>query len=230
MTQGPHAGRRVGDHRLARHRVRRDRPLGDDRRPMITADPMDVPHVDELRLHAGEPGEGQGADRQLSAGPAGERGDRRCSIWRSASSGWLPRAAMDEVAELLDMAPIRVYEVATFYTMFNLKPVGQVPAPGLHHDAVLAARLGRRGATPARSMLGIGIGETTPDGQFSLQEVECLGACVNAPVAADRRRLLRGPRRRRDQAGARRLQRGETPEARPADRPPDVGARSAATT
>ena len=58
--------------------------------------------------------------------------------------GWLPRAAMDEVAELLDMAPIRVYEVATFYTMFNLKPVGQVPAPGLHHDAVLAARLGRR--------------------------------------------------------------------------------------
>ena len=87
---------------------------------------------------------------------------------------------MDEVAKLLDMAPIRVYEVATFYTMFQLKPVGQVPAAGLHHDAVLAARLGR-GDEGLPAQLGIGIGETCRR-QFTLSEVECLGACVNAPI------------------------------------------------
>jgi NADH-quinone oxidoreductase E subunit len=95
--------------------------------------------------------------------------------------GWLPRAAMDKVAAMLEMAPIRVYEVATFYTMLNLRPVGKhlfqicttTPCWLRGSDAVVAACTGT---------LGIGIGETTPDGQFSLMEVECLGACVNAPV------------------------------------------------
>ena len=94
---------------------------------------------------------------------------------------WLPRAAMDHVAELLDMAPIRVYEVATFYTMFNLRPVGRhffqicttTPCWLRGSDEVVAA---------CHRKLGIGIGETTADGLFSLREVECLGACVNAPV------------------------------------------------
>jgi NADH-quinone oxidoreductase E subunit len=95
--------------------------------------------------------------------------------------GWLPRAAMDHVAEILEMAPIRVYEVATFYTMFNLRPVGRyllqacttTPCWLRGSDAVLET---------CESKLGIGIGGTTPDGLFTLVEVECLGACVNAPI------------------------------------------------
>jgi len=94
---------------------------------------------------------------------------------------WLPRAAMDVVAELLGMPRIRVYEVATFYTMFNLKPVGEhffqicttTPCWLRGSDAVVAA---------CKKKLGIGIGETTKDGKFTLREVECLGACVNAPI------------------------------------------------
>jgi NADH-quinone oxidoreductase subunit E len=95
--------------------------------------------------------------------------------------GWLPRAAMDYVAGVLDMAPIRVYEVATFYTMLNLRPVGRyllqacttTPCWLRGSDAVVAA---------CEKKLGIGIGDSTEDGLFSLIEVECLGACVNAPI------------------------------------------------
>ena len=94
---------------------------------------------------------------------------------------WLPRAAMDYVAGLLDMAPIRVYEVATFYTMFNLQPVGKwffqicttTPCWLRGSDDVMKT---------CESKLGIHMGETTADMQFSLREVECLGCCVNAPV------------------------------------------------
>jgi NADH-quinone oxidoreductase E subunit len=94
---------------------------------------------------------------------------------------WLPRAAMDAVAEMLGMARIRVYEVATFYTMFNLKPVGEhfiqicttTPCWLRGSDDVVAA---------CKKKLGIGIGKTTKDGKFTLKKVECLGACVNAPI------------------------------------------------
>jgi NADH-quinone oxidoreductase E subunit len=95
--------------------------------------------------------------------------------------GWLTTAAMDYVAGMLDMAPIRVYEVATFYTMYNLKPVGKhhvqvctnLPCWLRGSDAVVAA---------CKHTLGIGMGETTEDGKFTLSEAECLGACVNAPM------------------------------------------------
>jgi NADH-quinone oxidoreductase subunit E len=95
--------------------------------------------------------------------------------------GWLPRAAMDYVASLLHMAPIRVYEVATFYTMFNLRPVGKyllqacttTPCWLRGSDEVVAA---------CEKKLGIRMGETSADGLFTLVEVECLGACVNAPI------------------------------------------------
>jgi len=97
------------------------------------------------------------------------------------NSGWLPRAAMDYIAGLLEMAPIRVYEVATFYTMFNLRPVGRyllqacttTPCWLRGSDAVVEA---------CERKLGISMGGTTPDGLFTLVEVECLGACVNAPI------------------------------------------------
>lgn len=95
--------------------------------------------------------------------------------------GWLPRAAIAAVSELLDMAEIRVFEVATFYSMFNLEPVGRnlvlicttTPCWLCGSDEVVAA---------ARRTLGIDLGETTEDGAFTLRELECLGACVNAPV------------------------------------------------
>jgi len=94
---------------------------------------------------------------------------------------WLPRAAMDYVAGLLDMAPIRVYEVATFYSMFNLEPVGKfffqicttTPCWLRGSDEVVKA---------CERKLGVHVGETSADGLFTLKEVECLGACVNAPI------------------------------------------------
>jgi NADH-quinone oxidoreductase E subunit len=94
---------------------------------------------------------------------------------------WLSRAAMDHVAGLLDLAPIRVYEVATFYTMFNLRPVGR------HFFQICTTTpCWLRGSSDVvqacERKLGIAIGETTADGLFTLKEVECLGACVNAPV------------------------------------------------
>jgi NADH-quinone oxidoreductase E subunit len=102
-------------------------------------------------------------------------------IAQEQHGGWLPRAAMDHVAQILEMAPIRVYEVATFYTMFNLRPVGRyllqacttTPCWLRGSDAVVQA---------CRSKLGIDVGGTTADGLFTLVEVECLGACVNAPI------------------------------------------------
>jgi NADH-quinone oxidoreductase E subunit len=97
------------------------------------------------------------------------------------SGGWLPLAAMHHVADLLEMPRIRVYEVATFYTMLNLRPVGRyllqacttTPCWLRGSDAVVAA---------CEKKLGIGIGGTSADGLFTLVEVECLGACVNAPI------------------------------------------------
>jgi len=95
--------------------------------------------------------------------------------------GWLPRAAMDRVAEMLEMAPIRVYEVATFYTMFNLRPAGRYLL-----QACTTTPCWLRGSEQVvdtcERKLGISLGGTTPDGLFTIVEVECLGACVNAPV------------------------------------------------
>jgi NADH-quinone oxidoreductase E subunit len=94
---------------------------------------------------------------------------------------WLPRAAMDVVADMLHMPRIRVYEVGTFYSMFNLRRVGKhffqicttTPCWLRGSDEVVKA---------CEKKLDITIGETTPDGLFTLTEVECLGACVNAPI------------------------------------------------
>ena len=96
--------------------------------------------------------------------------------------GWLPKTAIRAVARLLEMPEIRAFEVATFYTMFNLAPVGRhlvqlcrtTPCWLRGSDEVEAACLDH---------LGVALGETTADGAFTVVEVECLGACVNAPVA-----------------------------------------------
>ena len=97
------------------------------------------------------------------------------------NDNWLPRAAMDVVADMVGLAPMRVYEVATFYTMYNLKPVGKNFIQVCTNISCLL-----KGSDDVfkvcKKKLGIENGETTPDGQFTLLEVECLGACVNAPM------------------------------------------------
>ncbi|OQV12472.1 NADH dehydrogenase [ubiquinone] flavoprotein 2, mitochondrial [Hypsibius exemplaris] len=95
--------------------------------------------------------------------------------------GWLPISAMHKVAEIVDSPRMRVYEVATFYTMFNRQPMGK------HHIQVCTTTpcmlCGAEGVREhIKTKLGIKVGETTPDKMFTLSEVECLGACVNAPM------------------------------------------------
>ena len=101
---------------------------------------------------------------------------------RQTGSAWVPTAGMDAVARRLDMAPIRVYEVATFYFMFNLKPIGK-----WHLQVCTTTPCWLRGSdeitAACRAATGIqGWGETSADGLFTMTEVECVGACVNAPV------------------------------------------------
>ena len=95
--------------------------------------------------------------------------------------GWLSPEAMDHVASILDIQPIEVYEVATFYTMYNLKPVGkcviEVCRTGpcwLRGAEDIVAHIGKK--------LGIEEGETTSDGMFTLKTVECLASCGTAPM------------------------------------------------
>ena len=95
--------------------------------------------------------------------------------------GWLDVSTMDYVAELFKIQPIEVYEVATFYSMYNLKPVGKYifevcqtgPCMVSGSDNII---------NYIQQKLGIGIGETTGDGLFTLKVVECLGACGYAPM------------------------------------------------
>jgi NADH-quinone oxidoreductase subunit E len=95
--------------------------------------------------------------------------------------GWLSTETMDEVAKVLDMPPVAVYEVATFYSMYNLQQTGK-------YKITLCTCLpcGLQGALAAgdhlREKLGIDFNETTPDGRFTLKEGECMGACAMAPV------------------------------------------------
>jgi NADH-quinone oxidoreductase subunit E len=103
-------------------------------------------------------------------------------LWRAQEQcgGWLPRKAMEHVAELLGMANIRALEIATFYTMFNLEPVGQ-----FHVQLCGTTPCMLRGSEQLKEVCRRRIGEqlhVTADGKFSWIEVECLAACVNAPM------------------------------------------------
>jgi len=95
--------------------------------------------------------------------------------------GWLSSETLDEVAGYLGMPPVAVYEVATFYTMYNLKPTGKYKLTvctnlpcGLQGSLAAADHL--------KTRLGVDFNETTPDGKFTLKEGECMGACAMAPV------------------------------------------------
>ena len=95
--------------------------------------------------------------------------------------GWLDVPVMDYVAEILSITPIEVYEVATFYSMYNLKPVGKYVFEVCQTGPCML-----RGSddiiTYIQQKLGIKVGETTSDGLFTLKTVECLGACGYAPM------------------------------------------------
>ncbi len=101
---------------------------------------------------------------------------------RCTGSAWIPLQAMNEIAKRLEMAPIRVYEVASFYTMFNKRPIGRY-----HLQVCTTTPCWLRGSdevvSACKRETGINrFGETSTDGLFTLTEVECLGACANAPI------------------------------------------------
>jgi NADH-quinone oxidoreductase subunit E len=95
--------------------------------------------------------------------------------------GWLSAETMDYVAELLHIEPIEVYEVATFYSMYNLKPVGKYLFEVCHTGPCMVSGSDNI-IDYIKQKLNIGVGETTTDGLFTLKTVECLGACGYAPM------------------------------------------------
>ncbi len=122
-------------------------------------------------------------DREIAKYPADHRQSAVMAALAIAQDekGWLSAATMDFVAHYLGMAPVAVYEVATFYAMYNLKPIGA-------YKITICTNLpcALQGATDSaqylKEKLGIDFGETTADGLFTLQEGECMGACGDAPV------------------------------------------------
>ncbi|GAB1720359.1 MAG: NADH dehydrogenase subunit E [Nitrosospira sp.] len=122
-------------------------------------------------------------DRELTKYPSDQKQSAVMSALAIAQDekGWLATETMDFVAQYLGMPPIAVYEVATFYNMYNLQPLGR-------HKITICTNLpcALSGANEAvvhvQKKLGIGFNETTADGQFTLKEGECMGACGDAPV------------------------------------------------
>jgi len=97
------------------------------------------------------------------------------------NAGWLPQKAIEKVAETLKMSFIRVMEVATFYSMFNLEPIGKNFIQ-ICRTTPCWLRGSEKLKKTAKDVTGCNIGETSSDNLFTLVEVECLGACCNAPV------------------------------------------------
>ena len=123
------------------------------------------------------------AKEQLKKYPEGRQASAVIPLlWRAQEQcgGWLPEPALRYVADMLGLAYIRIYEIATFYTMFNLAPVGRY-----YVQVCGTTPCWLRGADEIKSVCRKRIGEpghVTEDGLFSWTEVECLGACVNAPM------------------------------------------------
>jgi NADH-quinone oxidoreductase subunit E len=123
------------------------------------------------------------AEKEMNKYPQGRQASAVIALlWRAQaqSGGWLPEAAIRYVADLLNMASIRVLEIATFYTMFNLEPVGRFYVQVCGTTPCML-----RGAEDLKVVCRKRIGEAgrvSADGMFSWIEVECLGACVNAPM------------------------------------------------
>jgi len=125
-----------------------------------------------------------GIDREIAKYP-GEWSQSACMaalrIVQESNGGWLTQQLMDDVAAYLDMPPIAVYEVASFYSMYELKPVGR-------HKVCVCTNVScmingsDKIVEHMEKKLGVGLGGTTGDGRYTLKEVECLGACGGAPM------------------------------------------------
>ncbi|SFF07485.1 NADH-quinone oxidoreductase subunit NuoE [Nitrosomonas sp. Nm166] len=122
-------------------------------------------------------------DREIAKYPTGKKQSAVMSALAIAQEekGWLANETINFVAEYLDMPSIAVYEVATFYNMYNLEPVGE-------HKITICTNLpcalsgSKETAAYLKKKLGIEFNQTTPDGKFTLKEGECFGACGDAPV------------------------------------------------
>lgn len=125
----------------------------------------------------------QQIDRELAKYPADQKQSAVMSALRIAQveKGWLSSETIDFIADYLGMPAIAVFEVASFYNMYDLAPVGR-------HKITVCTNLpcalsgGVHAADYVKQKLGIGFNETTPDGKFTLKEGECMGACGDAPV------------------------------------------------
>ena len=139
---------------------------------MITADPKDVPQVASFAF---TPEYMAKVNELIANYPPGRQASAVIGVLDLAQrqQGWLPRVAMNEVARILDMVPIRVYEIATFYTMFQLRPKGKYLL-----QVCTTTPCWLRGSEAVMKVCQEAADGTT----FSVQEVECLGGCVNAPV------------------------------------------------
>jgi len=122
-------------------------------------------------------------DREIGKFPADQKQSAVMAALAIAQdeAGWLSPEVMEAVAAYLDMAPIAVQEVATFYAMYNLEPMGKSKIT-ICTNLPCALSGGEKAAHYLKQKLGIGYRETTADGQFTLQEGECMGACGDAPV------------------------------------------------
>ena len=122
-------------------------------------------------------------DREIAKYPPDQKQSAVISALAIAQDehGWLPPEVMDDVARYLGMPPVAVYEVATFYTMFNVKPTGRFKLT-LCTNLPCALQGANAAAHHLQQRLGIGFGDTTGDGKFTLKEGECMGACGDAPV------------------------------------------------
>jgi NADH-quinone oxidoreductase subunit E len=122
-------------------------------------------------------------DREIAKYPPGQMQSAVMSALALAQAehGWLTTEIMDAVALHLGMPPVAVYEVASFYTMYNLQPVGRFKV-SICTNLPCALQGAAAAAAHLKEKLGIGFNETTADGVFTLKEGECLGACGDAPV------------------------------------------------
>ena len=122
-------------------------------------------------------------DTELAKYPADRRRSAIMGALRIAQTekGWLAPETIEFVAEYIGITPVQAYEVATFYNMYDLKPVGKYKLT-VCTNLPCALRGGVDAGEYLKRKLGIGYGETTPDGKFTLVEGECMGACGDAPV------------------------------------------------
>jgi len=125
----------------------------------------------------------QKIDREVAKYPADQKQSAVMAALAIAQQeiGWVSQAVIDDVARVLGMAPIAVWEVATFYNMYDTEQPGRFKI-GICTCLPCALRDGEKAAEYLKGKLGIGFGETTADGRFTLVETECLGACGDAPV------------------------------------------------